>query len=170
MSKENASVKTKPYWRWLRDLVIVIAVVLLVQWWQSRDMPRGEAPSLAGASLTGEPVSLAQYRGKPVLVHFWATWCPICRLEEDSIASIAEDHPVIAVATNSGTSEEIAAYLQEQGITLPVLMDEAGDQARNWGVVGIPASFIVDSKGNITYATAGYSSEWGLRARIALAD
>jgi len=154
---------------WLRDIAILILIVAVVQWWQARGMPKGVAPPLAGASLTNAPMALQNHRGKPVLVHFWATWCPICRLEEGSISSIAEDYVVIAVATTSGTASEIQQYLQENDLQMPVLMDESGDLARAWDVRGVPASFIVDSQGNIDYATVGYSSEIGLRLRLALA-
>lgn len=157
------------YWRWLRDIFLVLVVVFGVQWWQSRDLPLGAAPSLAGADLQGQPLALLNQQGKPVLVHFWATWCPICRLEEGSIASIAEDHAVLTVATNSGSAEEVAAYLKEQGVDFPVILDESGDLARRWNVHGVPASFVINDEGDIDYAAVGYSTELGLRARLFLA-
>ena len=157
--------------RWLRDLGILLLVVFAIQWWQARDLPKEViAPSLAGASLVGEPMALSNWKGQPVLVHFWASWCPVCRLEEGSIASIAEDYPVIAVATTSGTADEIQAYLAKQGINFPVMMDESGDIARHWGMRGVPATFVIDSAGKIDYATMGFSTELGLRIRLALAD
>jgi thiol-disulfide isomerase/thioredoxin len=157
--------------RWLRDLGILLLVVVAIQWWQARDLPKEViAPSLAGAGLVGEPMALSNWQGQPVLVHFWATWCPVCRLEEGSIASIAEDYPVIAVATTSGTADEIQAYLAKQGVSFPVMMDESGDIARHWGVRGVPATFVIDSAGKIDYATMGFSTETGLRIRLALAD
>jgi len=156
--------------RWARDILLVVLVVAGVQWWQARDMTRGEAPPLAGPSLSGQPMSLAQHQGEPVLVHFWATWCPVCRLEEGSIASIAEDHAVISVATTSGDAGELQAYLDQQGLQLPVMLDESGDLARLWNVLGVPATFVVNSDGLIEYATRGYSTELGLRLRLALAD
>ena len=133
-------------------------------------MPRGEAPPLAGAALDGRPMSLQAHAGAPVLVHFWATWCPICRFEDGSIDNLADDYQVITVASTSGNAQEIAEYLEEQGVDFPVLLDESGDLARLWDVVGVPATFIVDSQGRIDYATRGYSSELGLRVRLALSD
>ena len=61
-------------------------------------------------------------------------------------------------------------YLEENELQMPVMMDESGDLARHWNVNGVPATFVVDSEGNIDYATVGYSSELGLRARLMLAD
>lgn len=105
-----------------------------------------------------------------MLVHFWASWCPVCRLEQDSIASIAGDRQVITVATTSGTAEEVAAYLAGEGLSMPVLLDEDGEIARRWGVSGVPATFIVNMAGDITHAGMGYSSEPGLRLRLWLAE
>jgi peroxiredoxin len=156
--------------RWLRDILVVVLIVLAVQWWQARDMPSGEAPSLAGPGLKGEPMTLGALRGQPVLVYFWANWCPICRFTSSSIANIAEDHAVMTVASTSGDVAEVEAYLQENGLEMPVMMDESGDLARHWDVYGLPAIFIVDRQGRIDYASMGYSSEIGLRVRMALSD
>jgi len=165
------SAKNSPrYWRWVRDALILLAVFLAIQWWQTRDMPRGEAPALVGVGLDGQPMALSAYRGSPVLVHFWATWCPVCRLENGSIASIAADHAVISVASTSGTAAEVRAFLAENELQMPVMMDESGELARHWNVQGVPATFVIDSAGLIDYATVGYSSEIGLRLRLALAD
>lgn len=163
--------KLSRWQRWARDLLIFAVIFYGIQWWQTRDLPKQEmAPALAGFNLAGEPVSLAQYRGKPLLVHFWATWCAICRLQESSIASLAEDYPMIAVATSSGSAAEVKAYLDKQGISLPVMLDTSGDLAKLWHVRGTPTTFVVNSKGEVSYATMGYSSELGLRWRLWRAD
>ena len=154
--------------RWVRDIALVLAVFAAVQWWQSRDLVKDQAPPLAGLLIDGSPFQLNPADG-PYLVHFWATWCPICRLEQDSIDAIAGDHPVITVATNSGTAEELQAYMQEHGLGKRVLLDEAGHLARAWGVTGVPASFVVDRSGAIRHAAMGYSTGWGLRLRLWLA-
>ena len=154
--------------RWLRDIVLLLLVFAGVQWWQARDLAQGAAPPLNGLLLDGTPWQLESAEG-PQLVHFWASWCPICRLEQDSIASLATDWPVITVATTSGTPDEVDAYLAEHELRMPVLMDEEGHIARQWGVDGVPATFVVDTDGNIRHAAMGYSTEWGLRLRLWLA-
>ena len=157
--------------RWLRDLLIFTVIMLAIQWWQARDLPKQIiAPELTGLSLSGQPMALSDWRGQPVLVHFWATWCPICRLEEDSIDSIAEDYPVIAVATSSGTPTEIASYLRKQGVDFPVMLDWSGELAQRWNAHGVPATFVVNSQGEITYATMGYSTELRLRWHLYRAE
>ena len=174
MSAESAdqsrNTRQRPRWlRWLRDIGLLLLVFGAIQWWQARDLIAGRAPPLTGHLVDGTAFQLDPAMG-PYLVHFWATWCPICRLEQDSIASIAGDRPVITVATTSGDPAAVAAYLAEHRLAMPVLMDEGGDIARVWGVSGVPATFVVDDAGAIRYAGMGYSTEIGLRLRLWMAE
>jgi thiol-disulfide isomerase/thioredoxin len=158
--------RERPRWqRWLRDLLLLLVVFAAVQWWTSRNLAGGAAPPLVGHLVDGSSYQLDPEAG-PTLVHFWAEWCPICRLEQDSIDSIADDLPVITVATTSGSPEEVAAYLAEHSLSMPTLVDEEGGIARGWGLNGVPATFIVGRDGQIAYAGMGYSSEIGLRLRL----
>ena len=161
--------RPRRWFRWVRDLALLLAVVVAIQWWQARDLAHGDAQPLVGYLVDGQPFQLEPSQG-PVLVHFWASWCPVCHLEEGSIDAIASNGRVITVATNSGTRDEVALHLQQQGLGFPVLMDETGAIARNWGVSGVPASFIVGTDGRIVHAGMGYSTEYGLRLRLWLAD
>ena len=154
---------------WGITLLLAVVVFSALSAWKSKDMLLGSAPVLAGYDLDGQLMVL-EPKDEPTLVYFWATWCPICGFTISSIASIAEDYPVITVATTSGNEEEIVTYLAQKNIRLPVMMDDSGDLGRHWGVTGVPAIFIVDSKGQITHRSLGYASELGLRARLALAD
>ncbi len=154
---------------WLRDLTLLVLVFFAVQWWQSRDLVQNDAPPLVGLFVDGSPFQLRQLDG-PVLVHFWAEWCPICRLEQDSVDAIAQDHQVVTIATTSGTPEEVQAFLLAHGLTMPTIVDEDGELARSWGVKGVPATFIVDSDRRIAHASQGFSTGIGLRLRLWLAD
>lgn len=155
-------------WRWIRDIAVLVVVIGLVQWWQARNLVHGDAPPLVGYLVDGQPFQLDVAKG-PYLVHFWATWCPVCRLEQGTIAAIASDLPVITVATTSGTAQEITEYLQAESLSMPVMLDEDGRVARAWGANGVPASFVIDTDGMITHAGMGYSTEIGLRLRMWLA-
>lgn len=168
--KPNQPQVRRPRWlRWLRDIALLLLVFAGIQWWQARDLVAGPAPALVGLLSDGREYRLSPADG-PVLVHFWASWCPVCRLEQASIDSIASDREVITIATNSGTVDEVNAYLDEHGLRMRALMDETGEIAHRWGVVGVPASFIVDRDGRIAYSGVGYATEIGLRARMWLAD
>lgn len=154
---------------WARDLALVFILVLLIQWWQTRNAATGPAPALTGIMLNGETLDLKDLRGNPVLVHFWATWCPVCRAEDGNIHDLAEDYQVLSIATNSGTAQEIRDYLNENEVDFPVMLDESGETGGLWGVNGVPSSFIVDSNGEIRSIAVGYTTEFGLRVRMWLA-
>jgi peroxiredoxin len=171
-SKDKPRKKALPGPRWQRwgvDIALIFAVVFAVHLWQTRNLPVGTAPELQGNMLSGEIKSLEDFRGTPVLVHFWATWCPICRTEEGSIDSLAEDYSLLTVATGSGTAAEIRKYMIENELGFPVMMDEDGLLGTAWGVRGVPSSFIIDADGQIRYVSVGYSTELGLRFRMWLA-
>ena len=154
---------------WVRDLALVFILVLLFQWWQTGKLASGPAPALAGSMLSGEHLDLKDLRGEPVLVHFWATWCPICRAEDGSIHDLAQDYRVLTVATNSGDAREITSYMVENNLEFPVLLDESGAMGSSWGVKGVPSSFIVDGAGEIRSVAVGYTTGIGLRLRLWLA-
>lgn len=138
--------------------------------YQHRDMPSDTAPPLAGSDLAGEPVSLADYRGKPVLLHFWATWCGVCKVEQHNVDAVARDLPVLTVASQSGDASEVAEFVQKHGIAPRVVVDAESTLARRFGVRAFPATFVIDGKGAIRYVEVGYTTELGLRARMWLAS
>jgi peroxiredoxin len=155
--------------RWLGQAALLAAVLLGVHLWTTRDAVSGAAPVFDVVLLDGRRVTLSDYRGRPLLVHFWATWCPACRLEQGAVDGLARDHQVLTVAMQSGGAVELAAYLAEQGIDFPVHVDEHGDMAARWGVTGLPTSFVIDGRGQIRHVTAGLTTRLGLRLRLWLA-
>ncbi|MFA7386041.1 MAG: protein disulfide oxidoreductase [Thiohalobacteraceae bacterium] len=169
MSRDDAPKRSRRYWRWLRDLGLVLLVVFGVHLYQTRDTVGGPAPPLAGTDIHGQRQDLASLRGEPVLVHFWATWCPICALEQDSIEAIAADWPVLSVALEDTGSEELRAFMAREGLSFPVLRDVDGGFASRFGVRGVPTSFVVDGTGRIRFTTVGYTTGPGLRLRLWLA-
>jgi len=158
-------------WRGLALNVLLFAALATgIRAWQHRDMPSGPAPALQGRTLAGQPYDLPAHPEKPVLVHFWATWCPICRSEQESIASLAHDHPeVITIAMQSGSPDAVSQHMHEQGVDFPVVNDADGALSSAWGVHAVPASFIVAPDGRIRFIEVGYTTGVGLRLRRWLA-
>ena len=154
---------------WLGQAALVAAVLVGAHLWATRDAARGPAPELSGTLLDGRALPLDDYRGRPLLVYFWATWCPVCRLDQGAIAAVAQDHPVVTVAMQSGDAAAVAAHLAAQGLSFPVRVDEDGAVAAAWGVRGVPTAFVVDGDGQIRYVTTGVTTRWGLRLRLWLA-
>ena len=172
MTKESGNKLRATKWRSIAiNTGLFLIVVFGIRAWQQRDMVSGMAPVLQGTTIAGKPYTLPAHPAQPVLVHFWATWCPICRAEQSSIVAIAHDHPnVITVAMQSGKPEEVAKYMHEQGIDFPVVNDTDSRLSNAWGVRGVPASFIIAPDGTIRFIEVGYTTGLGLRLRLWLAD
>jgi peroxiredoxin len=126
-------------------------------------------PALHATRLDGQAMTLTSLRGQPVLVYFWATWCPVCRLEQGGIESLANDYRVVAVAMQSGTPADVSRYAHEHGLRAPIINDPDGTIAATWGVRATPTSFVIDRDGQIRFREVGYTSEIGLRLRLWLA-
>lgn len=155
--------------RLLLELVLLLVFAVALEAFLTRDAVSGKAPAFEGVTISGEPFALASLQGRPAVVHFWATWCPVCRLEQGMIDGLADDYPVITVAMQSGEAQEVLAYLREQGVDYPVFNDPQGKLSRRYGVSGVPASFVLDKTGEVKFVTRGYTSGPGMRLRVWLA-
>lgn len=151
---------------WSINIGMILIAYAGMQLWMSRATPDGVAPTIQGVTLDGQAFDLYAPRERPILVHFWATWCTICRIEQGGINDIAADHPIITIASQSGSLEQIAATVKERNITAPVLVDPGNNIANVYGIKAFPTSFIVDTRGNIVFREVGLTSEWGLRLRL----
>ena len=125
----------------------------------------GATPALELRDPTGKLHKLADYRGKVVVVNFWATWCPPCREEMPSMQALrmelaGKGFEVLAVNLME-SSERIAAFRDSELIDLPVLMDRDGAAAKRWKVSMLPASFVIDRKGAIRYQLVGEATWTG---------
>lgn len=155
--------------RWAGHLawVLLFAVVYFgARFYQQRTLIEGTAPALQAMLVNGSEFSLASLHGQPVLVYFWATWCPVCRLKQGSIESLATTYRVVSVALQSGGSTDVLKYINEHGLRVPVINDPDGAIARAWGVRATPTSFIVDGNGLIRFRETGYTTASGLRLRM----
>jgi thiol-disulfide isomerase/thioredoxin len=137
-----------------------------IRFFQTRGMPSGPAPALAGTNLAGEMVSIEEFRGEPVVVYFWASWCGVCKAIAGNVDSLAERTKVIRVAVQSGPAEKVAAALDPHtpGIER-VIVDADGTLAAAWGVGAFPTLFWLDGDSAIRFTEVGYTSSLGMRAR-----
>jgi cytochrome c biogenesis protein CcmG/thiol:disulfide interchange protein DsbE len=130
------------------------------------------APDFTLETLGGQPTSLSNLRGQPVVINFWASWCPPCRSEMPAIQIIQDEYQgsisILAVnSTNQDTLENIQAFLGEFGLSFPVLLDQAGSVNRLYKVTSLPTTFFIDAQGIIREVVIGGPlTEAGLRARI----
>ncbi len=103
--------------------------------------------------------TLRDYRGKVVLVNFWASWCPPCTAElplvQRTQAAIAAKGATVLGINTRDASEKALAFVRRFHLTFPSLRDGSGDYAEGWGITGYPESFLLDRRGHIVAATPG---------------
>ncbi len=132
---------------------------------ESNALPQIEARLLDGTLFTGKVV-----KGKPIIIHFWAIWCPTCKLEVSNIQSISEKYTVLTIAVQSGDHEKVKVYMQENGLDFKVLNDTDGVWANKFRVEAFPTTFIYDGKGELRFTEVGYTTTAGLLARISMIE
>jgi len=111
------------------------------------------APDFELEDTGGKSLRLSSLRGEVVLLHFWATWCPHCLTEMPLLARVTREESfrgVRVLAINLGEPARIVdRYLRSHALDLPVLLDSRGKVAAAYGVLGLPATMVVDSSGRL---------------------
>lgn len=152
------------------EIWLFLLAFVALQFWQGRDMQAGTLPPITGRLADGRTVSLDailhESGGRPLLLYVWSATCPVCRAQEGTIAGIAEDWPVLTLAMQSGEAAAVAKFMQERRLTYPALVDARGELAWSLGVRATPAWFVVDRNGAVRFSGLGYTTGWGLRARL----
>lgn len=151
---------------WILKGAALIAIFLALHHYQTRDTVSGQAPEVRGRLVDGAPVSLSEFRGRPVLLQFWASWCPVCSMEQGTIHSIAQDHAVLSIALDESSVDEIRRWMANKGVSYRVILDPSGDISGRFGVKALPTSIIIDASGKIRFVEVGYTTEIGLRLRL----
>ncbi len=121
------------------------------------------APDFTLSGPAGE-TRLSTLKGKLVLVHFWATWCPPCREELPSLAGLnarmgGKPFRLLAISIDNEGNEAVQKLLGRLGITLPVLLDPSSQVAKQYGITGVPETFIISPSGVVLKKIVG-SMDW----------
>ncbi len=117
------------------------------------------APPFTLPTLRGEPVSLGDYRGKPLIVNFWATWCPPCIAEMPSMDrafALLKEDGIGMLAINVGeTKEKVEEFLASHPAAFPVLLDPKMEVHASWRIRGMPTTYVLDGEGRMIYIAEG---------------
>ncbi|PYP18847.1 MAG: thioredoxin [Gemmatimonadetes bacterium] len=146
---------------------LVFGVALAAKIWPQLDLigVGSRAPAFRAVNLrTRRPASLADYRGKVVLLNVWATWCAPCRVEMPSLERLhaklaGPDFAVVAVSIDDGDSSSVMNFVRELGLGFDVLQDKGGGIQQIYQTTGVPESFVIDRDGVIIKKVIG-AAEW----------
>ncbi len=150
--------------RWIKIVMVVLALTMLlagcVPSSESGGINEGElAPDFELQSLDGEAVSLSDFRGQPVLLNFWATWCGPCVGEMPLLQEIHEEWEakgLALLAVNVGdTSTQVKDFMQSYNLSMPVLLDTRRSVSGRYSIIGIPTTFFIDKDGIIQEKVVG---------------
>ncbi len=129
------------------------------------------APAFIVTTLDGKTVSLADYKGKPLIVNFWATWCGACRLEMPWLAQLRQQYApqeleIVGIVTDGATEEKVRQIADKYGVKYPVLRCNHKTAQAYGGLPYLPESFYIDKTGKVVLEAADASSKEEIEANI----
>ncbi len=117
------------------------------------------APEIALDTLDGQTVRLSDFRGKPVIVNFWATWCPPCRAETPELQALhrelGDKVVLLGVNVTSQDNGDVAGFVREFGVTYPILLDVDGKAFQDYNILGLPTTIFIDRNGIVNEVFTG---------------
>ncbi|PPA87989.1 hypothetical protein C4A76_10980 [Brevibacillus laterosporus] len=121
-----------------------------------------QAPDFELNTLEGQKVKLSTYRGQKVILNFWATWCPPCQIEMPDLQEFHQDYRqkgVVILGVNLTATEKnmesVAGFVQQEGVTFPILLDVTREVAKRYQAISIPTSYFIDEQGIIRQKVIG---------------
>lgn len=137
--------------RLLFSFMMVVGMLGLLGMAARPPLVGGPAPEITLKDLQGQEIRLSDLRGKIVLLNFWATWCKPCKDEMPAMQASYDklrDQGLVVLAVNElEDTEKVIEHVRKHGHTFPVVMDHDNHVANRYGVLGLPASFMVDRQG-----------------------
>ncbi len=151
-------------------LVIILAAVGAVLIGKNSKVSQQAGPSVPEVQyqaeaftlpdLAGQNLSLESFQGKPVVLNFWATWCPPCQEETPDLVAFYEQNKdqlgVIGVnVTAQDEVDKVKTFIEKYSVTYPVVLDEKGAVSKTYRIQALPTTFILNDKGTIVYKKLG---------------
>ena len=141
-------------------VLIVLLTVAIVQAMDNKDEPVStnaginvgdKAPDFEVKTLKGETVKLSDYKGKKVMLNFWATWCGPCKAEMPDMQKFYEQghEDVVILAVNIDPQLDVQKFVDDMSITFSILLDEEDKINTDYKVISIPTTYFIDKKGII---------------------
>jgi thiol-disulfide isomerase/thioredoxin len=156
----------KKYFREIISFAIILIVASnLLSLYNSKDL-NSSVLSISSVKLLDNKTFEID-KSKPILIHFWATWCPICKVEASNIEKISENFQVLSIAVDS---KNIQDYLDENGVSFRTVDDKNGKLAKYFNISVFPTTIIYDKNQEMVFSEVGYTSTLGLWLRMLWAN
>ena len=147
------------------DVAVLVLLFLGVHAWQTRDLPIAEPAPATVLPLLDRPGSMSAVQpGAAGVVYFFAPWCGVCRVSIDNLDELVAAGRVpwgVVVALDYADPDEVRDFIEETGVSLPVLMGDARTAA-DWSIRGFPTYYVIDADGQIASRSVGYSTWAGM--------
>ncbi|SFV54199.1 Membrane protein, suppressor for copper-sensitivity ScsD [hydrothermal vent metagenome] len=150
-------------------LLLLFIVSIVINYIRKPDVTE-DIYSLELSDIYNSSIAMYKYKKEPLVLHFWATWCPTCKLEASNIERVSKNYNVVSIAVNSGSNEKIRFFMKEHNLSYTVINDNKGALAKKFGIEAYPTTLIYDKNGKLKFSEVGYSTTLGLQARISLSN
>lgn len=151
-------------------LLILFVISNVFSYIRKPDLKSSTFPQTKSQLIDGSYFETSKMKGKPLLVHFWALWCPTCKLEASNIQALSKKYEVLTIAVRSGSDEALKKYMIEKGFDFKVINDTHGYWAEEFKIEAFPTTFMYDQNGELTFTEVGYTTTAGLMARMGMID
>jgi thiol-disulfide isomerase/thioredoxin len=132
--------------------------------------PGDIAPNFTLQGLNGAPVALNDLRGHPVMLNFWASWCPPCRAEMPDLVKASReyrDRGLVVLAVNFGEDQDtVQHYANVLGMDFPIVLDRESAVSNRYNLTGLPTSYFIDGEGTVRDLNSGPLTEKALRIKL----
>ncbi|PLR85718.1 redoxin domain-containing protein [Bacillus sp. V33-4] len=138
-------------------ILTALLTVAIVQAMEKEEQPDNlpglkmgvKAPDFELTALTGEKVQLSDYKGKKVMLNFWATWCPPCKAEMPAMEQFYRDmkDEVAVLAVNIDPKNDVKGFAEEKGVTFTILLDDQEEVSKIYQIISIPTTYYIDEAG-----------------------
>jgi len=150
----------------LITLILAFVLITVIGYFRKPELSFTTLQNMTVPMVDGTEFNTQAYHDKPILIHFWATWCPTCKLEISNFDTLAKEYHVITIAVQSGSNEELKTFMKERKLNFPLINDRNAVLAKKFSINAYPTTLIFDKNGKNAFSEVGYTSTWGIKLRM----